>query len=60
MVVCLQRSHTRGSISDSDEFANSIRTIDELDFIQLRGIANHVHEAVKHDTGNLYPVGLRL
>jgi len=29
MVVCLQRSHRRGSIFDSAEFANSIRWFGE-------------------------------
>ena len=32
----------------------------ELDFIQLRGITNHVNKALKQDTWNLYHVGLLL
>ena len=32
----------------------------QLDFVHLRGIANHVHEAVKQDTWNFYHVSLML
>jgi hypothetical protein len=32
VVVCLQRSHRRGSIFDSAEFANSIRRVDETTY----------------------------
>jgi transposase InsO family protein len=32
----------------------------KLDFVHLRGIANHVNEAVKQDTWNFYHVGLML
>ena len=32
----------------------------KLDFVHLRGIANHVHEAVKQDTWNFYHVSLML
>ena len=38
----------------------AFHTFSKLDFIQLRGIANHVNEAVKQDTWNFYHVGLML
>ena len=32
----------------------------KLDFIQLRGVTNHVNKALTQDTWNLYHVGLLL
>jgi hypothetical protein len=42
MALCLQRSHTRGAIFDSPEFANSIGT-----FLGRRLDVDYVAEAVQ-------------
>jgi probable HAF family extracellular repeat protein len=63
LVTYAQRINSAGQIVGifgNATGAHGFLATPKLDFIQLRGIANHVHEAVKHDTGNLYPVGLRL
>jgi len=32
----------------------------KLDFVHLRGLADHIHETVKQDPWNVYHVGLML
>jgi uncharacterized membrane protein len=63
LVTYAQRINSAGQIVGifgNATGAHGFLATPKLDFIQLRGLANHINEAVKHDTGNLYPVGLRL